>query len=112
MWQVEGVSYLDTSVKTDSSYEEQSASNENSEQVMKLLDFASVSNLPTSQADSEESEAKLGDKSDQRTYFVNNLVQTAHLDVYIVLFFLILAWYLVCSVYTTFYLLLTILFYW
>lgn len=77
--QVEGVSYLDTSVKTDSSYEEQSASNKTSEQVTKFPDFVSVLNMQPSQANSEESEARLGVLSDQHTYSVNNfLVQISN----------------------------------
>ncbi|KAF7806233.1 DNA annealing helicase and endonuclease ZRANB3 [Senna tora] len=49
--QVEGVSYLDTYVKSYSIDEEHSASNETSEQVKALPDCASVSNLQPFQAD-------------------------------------------------------------
>ncbi|XP_054821419.1 uncharacterized protein LOC129320183 isoform X2 [Prosopis cineraria] len=71
--QVEGVTYLDTLVKTNRSYEEQSASDETYEQVTTLLDFASVSNLQPSQANFKESEARLGDQADQQTCFADKV---------------------------------------
>ncbi|KAI9117591.1 hypothetical protein K1719_011757 [Acacia pycnantha] len=71
--QVEGVSYLDTFFKTKKNYEGQSASDETSEQATTLPDSASVSNLQPSQANSEESEAKLGDQADQLSCFADKV---------------------------------------
>ncbi|XP_028753666.1 DNA annealing helicase and endonuclease ZRANB3 isoform X2 [Neltuma alba] len=71
--QVEGVSYLDTFFKTNRIHEEQAAPGEASEQATNLLDISLVSNLLPSQADSKESEAKLGDQADQQTCFADKV---------------------------------------